>query len=123
MKAIVIEQPGGPEAMRLAEIPTPQPGKGEALIRIAAIGVNYIDVYHRNGVYPIAQRPFTPGMEAAGTVEAVGPDVIGFKPGDRVAYSGVLEATRSSPSFPRASSWWFRRRSRSSKPPRLCCKA
>jgi NADPH:quinone reductase len=90
MKAITVEAPGSPEAMRYTEVTTPQPGKGDVLIRIAAIGVNYIDVYHRNGVYPVPNHPFTPGMEAAGTVEALGPNVTGFARGDRVAYAGSM---------------------------------
>lgn len=89
MKTILVDQPGGPEAMRLGELPAPTPGPGEALVAVAASGVNYIDVYHRSGVYPIEQRPFVPGMEAAGTVRAVGPGVTSLAPGDRVAYAGL----------------------------------
>jgi NADPH2:quinone reductase len=85
MKAIVIQQHGGPEQLRLAEADKPSAGAGEVLIRIEAAGVNYIDTYHRTGLYP-ADPPFTPGMEAAGVVEAVGADVEGLAPGDRVAY-------------------------------------
>lgn len=85
MKAIVVEQHGGPEQLTLKDAPVPQPGRGEVLVKIAAIGVNYIDTYHRTGLYP-ADPPFTPGMEAAGTIETVGPDVEGFALGDRVAY-------------------------------------
>lgn len=90
MKAILIEQPGPPAAMRYGETASPQPAEGEALLQVAASGVNYIDVYHRSGVYPVTQRPFTPGMEAAGTVRSVGPGVINLSSGDRVAYTGVL---------------------------------
>jgi NADPH2:quinone reductase len=86
MKAIVVEQPGGPEQLRLAEIAKPAPGPGEALLRIAAAGVNFIDIYHRIGLYKL-DLPFTPGMEAAGVVEAVGPGVTEVAPGDRVAYA------------------------------------
>jgi NADPH:quinone reductase len=85
MKAIVIQQHGGPEQLQLAEADRPSAGAGEVLIRIEAAGVNYIDTYHRTGLYP-ADPPFTPGMEGAGVVEAVGADVEGFAPGDRVAY-------------------------------------
>lgn len=88
MKAIRIQQPGGPEAMELVEVPTPTPAEGEVLIRLAVSGVNFIDVYFRSGVYP-ADLPVTLGSEAAGTVEAVGPGVTGFEPGDRVAYAMV----------------------------------
>jgi len=88
MKAIRIRRPGGPEAMTLVEVPTPTPGEGEVLVRLAVSGVNFIDVYFRSGVYP-ADLPVTLGSEAAGTVEAVGPGVTGFEPGDRVAYAMV----------------------------------
>ncbi len=86
MYAIRIKAHGGPEVLSYEEIPTPTPGAGEVLVKIAAIGVNFIDVYHRSGLYP-GNLPFTPGMEAAGVVEAVGPDATEFKPGDRVAYA------------------------------------
>ncbi len=85
MKAIIIQQHGGPEQLKLAEADQPSAGAGEVLIRIEAAGVNYIDTYHRTGLYP-ADPPFTPGMEGAGVVEAVGAGVEGFAPGDRVAY-------------------------------------
>jgi len=85
MKAIRVHTPGGPEAMKLEEIPTPSPGPGEALVRIEAIGVNFIDIYHRTGLYPL-EAPFTPGREASGVVEAVGAGVSEVAEGDRVAY-------------------------------------
>ncbi|MCS6845980.1 MAG: quinone oxidoreductase [Caldilineales bacterium] len=91
MKAIRIHQFGGPEVLRYEDVPTPEPGPGQARVRVAAIGLNYIDTYHRAGLYP-APLPFTPGMEAAGVVDAVGPDVTLVKPGDRVAYAMVLGA-------------------------------
>lgn len=91
MHAIRIHQYGGPEVLSYEEIPTPQPGAGEALVKLKAIGVNFIDVYHRTGRYPGA-LPFTLGVEAAGTVEAVAPDVTEVKAGDRVAYSPILGA-------------------------------
>ena len=85
-----IDQPGGPEAMRLVELPVGEPGPGEIRIRHHACGLNYIDVYHRTGVYPLAM-PAALGMEAAGVVEAVGEGLPGqpmhLKPGDRVAYA------------------------------------
>ena len=65
------------------------PGPGEVRVRHAAIGVNFVDVYHRTGLYPLPALPATPGVEAAGTVEAVGPGVVGFSPGQRVAYAGL----------------------------------
>lgn len=86
MQAIQVTQPGGPEALQLAEVATPQPGPREARVRIEVAGVNFIDVYHRTGLYPAAP-PFTPGMEGAGIVEAVGDEVTEVKPGDRVAYA------------------------------------
>ena len=86
MKAILVQQTGGPEQMRLAEVPTPRPGTGQALVRIAASGVNYIDIYFRSGLYK-ADLPVTLGSEGAGTVEAVGEGVSEVAPGDRVAYA------------------------------------
>jgi NADPH2:quinone reductase len=85
MKAIRVHAPGGPEALRFEDVPVPPPKTGEALIRVEAAGVNFIDVYFRTGVYKSAGYPFTPGGEAAGVVEAVGADVRDVKPGDRVA--------------------------------------
>jgi NADPH2:quinone reductase len=86
MKAIQIEQTGGPEQLRLVDIPVPQPGPKQALIKLAASGVNFIDVYFRTGLYPV-DLPFTLGQEGAGVVEAVGPGVTEIQPGDRVAYT------------------------------------
>src|SRR5204862_7596506 len=88
MKAIRVHQTGGPEAMQLDEVPTPEPGPGEALVAIAAIGVNFIDVYFRTGLYQ-APLPLTLGLEAAGTVRAVGAGVEAVAVGDRVAWTGV----------------------------------
>ena len=88
MRAIQIEQNGGPEVLQLAELPVPQPGPGQVLVRIAAAGINFIDTYLREGRYP-AQLPFIPGQEAAGTVEALGADVQEFAVGDRVAWNGT----------------------------------
>ena len=82
MKAIRIEQNGGPEVMRLAEAATPEPGPGQARVRHQAIGVNFIDVYHRTGLYK-NPLPTGLGLEAAGIVDAVGAGVARFKPGDR----------------------------------------
>ena len=86
MKCIQVKVPGGPESMQLVDAPTPAPGPKQALVKIAASGVNFIDVYFRTGLYK-ADLPVTPGSEAAGTVEAVGPDVTEVAPGDRVAYA------------------------------------
>ena len=88
MKAIHVKEPGGPEVMQVVDVPTPAPGPKQALVRIAASGVNFIDVYFRTGLYK-ADLPVTLGSEAAGTVEAVGSDVTLVAPGDRVAYAMV----------------------------------
>ncbi|GIX09706.1 quinone oxidoreductase [Elioraea sp.] len=85
--AIRIHEHGGPEAMKWEEIPTPSPGPGEALVRHAAVGLNYIDVYFRTGLYKPPSLPCVIGMEGAGTVEAVGEGVTVVRPGDRVAYA------------------------------------
>lgn len=85
MKAIRIAAPGGPEAMAITDVDVPTPGEGEILVKNAAIGLNYIDVYHRTGTYPI-ELPSGIGLEAAGTVEAVGPGVTNFSVGSRAAY-------------------------------------
>jgi NADPH2:quinone reductase len=86
MRAIRIHEFGGPEVLQLEEVPSPEPGEGEALLSVEAVGVNFIDVYHRTGLYP-SPLPFTPGMEASGVVEAVGPGVYEVEVGDRVAYA------------------------------------
>ncbi len=86
MKAIQVKENGGPDKMELVEVPRPEPGPQQALVKIAASGVNFIDVYFRMGLYK-APLPITLGSEGAGTVEAVGPDVTEVVPGDRVAYA------------------------------------
>jgi NADPH2:quinone reductase len=88
MRAIQIQKTGGPEVLELRDLPRPEAGPGQALVRIEAIGVNFIDTYLREGRYP-AQLPFVPGQEGAGVVEAVVPDVAMVKVGDRVAWMGV----------------------------------
>ncbi len=89
MKAIQVKQPGGPEAMILADLPVPEPKANEAVVKLTASGVNFIDVYYREGRYK-APLPFVPGQEGAGAVTAVGSEVKSVKPGDRVAWSGQL---------------------------------
>ncbi len=89
MRAIRVHEVGGPEVLKYEECPVPTPGTGQALIQIEAIGVNYIDTYHREGLYP-APLPFSPGVEAAGIVEAVGSEVEDVQVGDRVAYCLTL---------------------------------
>ena len=91
MRAIRVHEYGGPEVLRYEEIARPEPGPGEARVRIEAAGVNFIDIYHRTGLYP-NPLPFTPGIEGAGTVEAVGPGVTEVRAGDRVAYALSLGA-------------------------------
>jgi len=89
MKAIQVSQVGGPEVMKLVDLPVPTPKPNEALAQIKAAGVNFIDVYFREGRYP-APLPFINGQEAAGIITAIGSDVSNVKTGDRVAYTGAL---------------------------------
>src|SRR5436309_12024054 len=89
MKAIRVETPGGPEALALADVPIPEPKPNEAIVKLAASGVNFIDVYMREGRYP-APLPLVLGQEGSGVVIAVGSEARALKPGDRVAWSGVL---------------------------------
>ena len=91
MKAIQVKQVGGPEAMEVVELPVPQPKPNEAVVKLAASGVNFIDVYFREGRYK-APLPFIPGQEGAGEVTAVGADVKSLKVGDRVAWTGLQGA-------------------------------
>lgn len=84
--AIRVHEPGGSGQMRWEPVEVPKPGEGEALVRHTAVGLNYLDVYHRTGLYPLGDRPFGLGVEAAGVVEAVGPGVNRVSEGDRVAY-------------------------------------
>ncbi|MGH9759746.1 MAG: quinone oxidoreductase family protein, partial [Blastocatellia bacterium] len=86
MKAIVIKEFGGPEVLNFSDADVPSPKRGEALVRIHAAGINFIDIYHRTGLYPIP-LPFIPGMEGAGTVEQIGEGVTEIAVGDRVAYT------------------------------------
>ncbi len=89
MKAIQVSQVGGPEVLTLVDLPIPEPKSNEAVVQIKAAGVNFVDVYFREGRYP-AQLPFVVGMEASGVITAVGSEVKSVKIGDRVAYSGVM---------------------------------
>jgi len=91
MKAIQVKQTGGPEAMELVDLPVPEPTANEAVVKLSASGVNFIDVYHREGRYKVP-LPFTPGQEGAGVVTAIGTDVKSVKVGDRVAWSHLLGA-------------------------------
>jgi len=85
VKAVRVHTQGGPESLVYEEVAIPQPGPGEVLVRVKAVGLNYIDVYHRSGVYAM-KTPFTPGQEGAGIVEAVGEEAAYVQPGDRVAW-------------------------------------
>jgi NADPH:quinone reductase len=91
MKAIRINETGGPDVLHVEEIPTPAPAKGQLLVRVEAIGVNFIEIYHRTGQYKLP-LPLTLGIEAAGTVEALGPGVDSVKVGDRVASANFVGA-------------------------------
>ena len=88
MKAVRVHAPGGPEAMKFEEVPEPTPKAGEAVVKVDAAGLNYIDVYQRSGLYKL-DMPLTLGLEAGGTVTAVGPGVTDVKVDDKVAYTGV----------------------------------
>jgi NADPH2:quinone reductase len=91
MKAVRVEETGGPEVLQLQDVPVPDPGAGQVRVRVEAAGLNFIDVYQRQGHYPL-DLPVTLGMEAAGVVDAVGPEVTGIAKGDRVAYAMQLGA-------------------------------
>lgn len=88
-KAIRLYETGGPEVMCWEEVEIGTPGPGEVHLRQSAVGLNFIDIYHRSGLYPLAALPATPGMEGAGVVVALGENVDGLLPGDRVAYAGL----------------------------------
>lgn len=95
MQAIRVHQTGGPEEMKLETLPDPAPGPGQAVVRIAAVGINPVDTYIRSGKnnYNPKTLPYTPGIDAAGTVESVGPGIHKFKPGNRVYLGGSLTGT------------------------------
>ena len=88
MKAVRIHQFGGPEVLQYEEVPTPTPGPGEVLVKLAAAGLNYSDVHQRTGHFP-SKLPYTMGREGSGTVAALGPEVTNFKAGEPVAYTGI----------------------------------
>src|ERR1700735_1677899 len=92
MKAIQVKQVGGPEAMEVVEMPVPQPKANEAVVKLAASGVNFVDVYFREGRYKAAALPFVLGQEGAGVITEVGAEAKSFKVGDRVAWTGVQGA-------------------------------
>lgn len=90
--AVRVHEPGGPEVLRYEPVPLPEPGPGQVQLRHEAIGLNFIDVYFRTGLYKLPGLPAVIGQEGAGIVTAIGPDVVEFAPGDRVAYAGALGA-------------------------------
>lgn len=102
MKAIRVHTHGGPEVLQLEDVSDPVPGEGQAVVRLEAAGLNFIDVYFRTGLYKPASLPFTPGQEAAGVVAAVGPGVTTVAVGDRVAYTGVQGAYAGQAAVPAA---------------------
>src|SRR5262245_44789994 len=89
MKAIRVQTPGGQDVLRYEDVSEPKPGPAQALVKLHAIGVNFIDVYHRKGLYKLP-LPFTPGMEGAGVVESVGAGVTEVQRGDAVAYAMAI---------------------------------
>ena len=92
MKAIRIHSLGGPEVLQLEDVPEPRPKEGEAIVHVEAAGLNFIDVYHRTGLYKGPALPFIPGQEAGGTVAAVGPGVTDVAVGDREGYTRIHAA-------------------------------
>jgi NADPH:quinone reductase len=99
-KAIRIHAPGGPEVMKWEDVPTPEPGPAEAVVKQEAVGLNYIDVYFRTGMYKAPSLPLTIGMEGAGTVTAIGAAVKDIAVGDRVAYAGAIGAYATERALP-----------------------
>src|SRR5260221_14180503 len=91
-KAIVVHEIGGPERLSYEDVAVAPPGPGEARVRHTAIGLNFIDVYFRTGLYKAPALPFVPGQEAAGVVEGIGPGATEVKVGDRVGYAGIPSA-------------------------------
>ena len=89
VKAMRMHETGGPEVLRWEDYDPGQPGPGEVLLRHEAVGLNFIDVYHRTGLYPVGTLPAIPGMEGVGIVEAIGEGVSEVAAGDRVAYAGL----------------------------------
>jgi NADPH:quinone reductase len=101
VRAIQISETGGPEVLKLAELPAPEAGSGEVVVEVGAAGVNYIDTYHRGGVYPMA-LPLVPGLEGCGRIVAVGDGVADLAVGDRVAWSDALGSYAEAVAVPAA---------------------
>ena len=121
MRAIVIERFGGPDALATRDVPVPEPGRGEVRVALAVAGVNYIDVYMRDGSYARSHTyrtplPMVPGMEGAGVVDAVGEGVVGWAPGARVAWCISRGAYAPYAVVPAGSSCPCRMRSHSTSP-------
>jgi NADPH2:quinone reductase len=93
MKAICIHTFGEPEVMQLEEVPDPQPGPGQVVVRVHAVGVNPVETYIRSGIYPKPPTPYTPGNDGAGVITAIGPEVKGVAVGDRVYIAGSSSGT------------------------------
>src|ERR1044071_2614026 len=94
MKTIQVREFGGPEVMKLEEVPDPKPGSGQVVVRVKAVGVNPVDTYMRSGRYTrLPALPYTPGMDAAGVIESVGSDIKNLTVGDRVYTSGSITGT------------------------------
>ena len=89
VQTVRFHEPGGPDALRVEDLELPPPGPGEVQIRHLAIGINFVDIYQRTGLYPVPALPSGLGVEGAGVVEAVGPDVSDLRSGDRVVYGGL----------------------------------
>src|SRR5262249_29963652 len=90
MRAIRVSQTGGPDVLQIAEVPDPAPGPGQLQVTVTAAGVNFMDIYHREGRPPYrSQLPYIPGVEGAGVIAAVGPEVSGFAAGDTVVWTGA----------------------------------
>ena len=104
MRAVVVQRLGGPEVLSVVEQPAPEPQDGQLIVQVAAAGVNYMDIYTREGVggYQPAQFPVVPGAEGAGTVTVVGAGVTEFSPGDRVAWAGVPHSYAEQAAIPAA---------------------
>jgi NADPH:quinone reductase len=99
VKAIQVAKLGGAEVLDLLELPEPKPEAGQALVKVAAVGVNFIDTYHRTGLYPLA-LPYVPGVEGVGVVKALGPGVTGLREGDRVAWANWMGSYAESVAVP-----------------------
>ncbi len=122
MRAIRIPANGGPEVLESAELDQPTPQSGELLVEVAAAGVNFIDTYQRSGLYTVP-LPFTPGVEGAGTVREVGPDVTEFSPGDRIAWAMSPGGYAEHAVVPARNAVRVPKASRIGRRPRRCCRA